>query len=234
MVRLAAALGMREEGRRRQALYLEGEWIDVVEFGVLRDDVSQSGRGRVVHQATEPHFLGEEPFIVLLRGEPDGVMLREEGLDQDATRGVASASASRRLREELKGTLGGAKVGQGEPQVRGNHAHQRHAGEIVPLGDELRAHQDVDLSPAEGGKNSLELPSAPRHVAIQTLHSRAWEKLRKLLLDLFRAFADVVEVLAVAGRAASGQARGVAAIVADQAMLAAVIRQRDGAVDAAY
>ena len=38
MVRLAAALGMREEGRRRQALYLEGEWIDVVEFGVLRDE----------------------------------------------------------------------------------------------------------------------------------------------------------------------------------------------------
>jgi ribosomal-protein-alanine N-acetyltransferase len=38
MQRLAVALKMREEGRRRDALYLDGKWVDVVEFGVLRDE----------------------------------------------------------------------------------------------------------------------------------------------------------------------------------------------------
>ncbi len=38
MRRLAAALGMREEGVRRQHLYLEGQWIDVIEYGVLREE----------------------------------------------------------------------------------------------------------------------------------------------------------------------------------------------------
>lgn len=35
---LAKALHMREEGRRRQHLWLEGEWVDVLEYGVLRDE----------------------------------------------------------------------------------------------------------------------------------------------------------------------------------------------------
>lgn len=40
MRKLALALGMREEGTRRSHLYLEGEWVDVVEFGVLRSEFS--------------------------------------------------------------------------------------------------------------------------------------------------------------------------------------------------
>ncbi len=38
MLGLARSLGMQLEGRRRSALYLEGERVDVVEFGVLRDE----------------------------------------------------------------------------------------------------------------------------------------------------------------------------------------------------
>jgi RimJ/RimL family protein N-acetyltransferase len=37
MKALAQALGMVEEGRRRKHLFLSGEWVDLVEFGVLRD-----------------------------------------------------------------------------------------------------------------------------------------------------------------------------------------------------
>ena len=36
MVRLALALGMTEEGRRRSQLWLDGAWVDVVEYGLLR------------------------------------------------------------------------------------------------------------------------------------------------------------------------------------------------------
>lgn len=41
MIRLAAFMGMREEGRRRQAIYKEGRYLDLLEFGVLRDEYEQ-------------------------------------------------------------------------------------------------------------------------------------------------------------------------------------------------
>jgi len=40
MRRLALDLGMREEGRRRQAAFKDGGFVDVVEFGVLRAEFS--------------------------------------------------------------------------------------------------------------------------------------------------------------------------------------------------
>lgn len=38
MQNLARALGMREEGRRREAAYLNGRHIDIIEFGMTRDE----------------------------------------------------------------------------------------------------------------------------------------------------------------------------------------------------
>jgi len=38
MRRIAEGLGMRAEGIRRQAVYLAGEYTDVHEFGILRDE----------------------------------------------------------------------------------------------------------------------------------------------------------------------------------------------------
>ena len=38
MRKLAKYLGMREEGRRRQAIYKLGRYVDIIEYGVLRDE----------------------------------------------------------------------------------------------------------------------------------------------------------------------------------------------------
>jgi ribosomal-protein-alanine N-acetyltransferase len=38
MNKLALSLGMRQEGVRRAHLFLEGEWVDVVEYGILREE----------------------------------------------------------------------------------------------------------------------------------------------------------------------------------------------------
>ncbi len=38
MQKLAGRLGMVEEGRRRKHLFLEGEWVDTIEYGVLREE----------------------------------------------------------------------------------------------------------------------------------------------------------------------------------------------------
>lgn len=44
MCRLALRLGMVEEGRRRRHLFLEGEWVDQVEFGILKDEFLERER----------------------------------------------------------------------------------------------------------------------------------------------------------------------------------------------
>lgn len=38
MKRLALKLGMKEEGRRRSHLYLEGNWTDLIEYGILKNE----------------------------------------------------------------------------------------------------------------------------------------------------------------------------------------------------
>lgn len=43
MMALARRLGMKEEGRRREAAFKAGGWLDVVEFGVLRDEFFAAG-----------------------------------------------------------------------------------------------------------------------------------------------------------------------------------------------
>lgn len=44
MQKLAAAIGMREEGRRAQALFKHGRYVDVIEYGMLAADF-EAGRG---------------------------------------------------------------------------------------------------------------------------------------------------------------------------------------------
>ena len=38
MINLALKLGMKQEGSRRNHLYLEGAWCDMLEFGLLKDE----------------------------------------------------------------------------------------------------------------------------------------------------------------------------------------------------
>jgi RimJ/RimL family protein N-acetyltransferase len=38
MKKLALKLGMKEEGIRRENLFLDGEWVDAIEYGILRSE----------------------------------------------------------------------------------------------------------------------------------------------------------------------------------------------------
>lgn len=42
MQKLAYALNMKEEGRRKEALYKNGEYVDVIEYGLLKKDFKES------------------------------------------------------------------------------------------------------------------------------------------------------------------------------------------------
>ena len=48
------------------------------------------------------------------------------------------------LVEQLEGALGGAQVAAAEAEIGVDHADQREVGEVVALGDDLGAEQDVD------------------------------------------------------------------------------------------
>ncbi len=47
MRRVAEKLGMHEEGRFKSAVFLEGEYVDVVEFGLLREEWNQKRRDKL-------------------------------------------------------------------------------------------------------------------------------------------------------------------------------------------
>ena len=41
MKKLALKLGMKEEGIRREHLFLDGEWVDAIEYGILRPELKK-------------------------------------------------------------------------------------------------------------------------------------------------------------------------------------------------
>jgi len=45
MQRLALYLGMREEGRRREAAFKDGRYVDILEFGVLGNEYAAHWQG---------------------------------------------------------------------------------------------------------------------------------------------------------------------------------------------
>src|SRR6185436_10443806 len=69
-----------------------------------------------------------------------------------------------------------------------------------------------------------------RRVAIDTRDTQCGEELRQHLFELFRALADVVDVLLLAGRTHGRHCLAMVAVMTDHHSLTAVVRQRDVAV----
>ena len=82
-------------------------------------------------------------------------MIGTEGLHQHAAALSPAAGAARHLRHQVKRPFGGAEVGQVQGRVGIDHADQRHVGKVEPLGDHLRAQQDVHLARAKRGQRLL-------------------------------------------------------------------------------
>ena len=107
-----------------------------------------------------------KPSIVVPCRRADRGVVGRVGLHEHPAGPIAPPGASGHLRHELKGPLGGAEVGQMQRRVGVDHPHQRHVGEVEPLGDHLSAQQDLDLAglerrqaPARGCRASASCPS---------------------------------------------------------------------------
>src|SRR5579875_3747085 len=69
-------------------------------------------------------------------------------------------------------------------------------------------------------------------IPIQSFNSCPRKQIAEFVFDLFSALANIVKVLAATGRALRWNLCGVAAIMANQAMLTAVISERNRAMNA--
>ena len=183
-----------------------------------------------MHHTPEVNLLFIKGAIVLPRRRADGVVLRIGGLNQHPAGLRAAPGTSGALREQLEDALGGAEVGQGQRGIGGNHPHQRHAGEVVPLGDHLRADQQIQLSPTEAVENPPILSGAMRYVAVQSADARGGEHLRQQVRQLLRPRPHVLQVLGPARTTEFRKGTPEAAVVAHQAPFSPMVGERNATV----
>ena len=142
---------------------------------------------------------------------------------------LPAAGAAGDLGEQVKGALGGAEVGQRQRGVGQHHAHQRHAGKVVALGHHLGAHQHVDLSPGERREQVGQLFRGAGGVAVEPGHPRLRKRLGHFGFDALGAHPQR-DHRPAAVRTGFGHRRALAAVVAQQPPLRAVLGEADIAV----
>ena len=137
-------------------------------------------------------------------------------LHQHLARPLAAPGAARDLRERRVQPLGGAVVGGDQRAVGVQHADQREQREVVALGEQLRADQDVGLAARDALQRARELAAAARAVAVDAHDARLREARGERFLDALRAAAHRLQVEVAAGRAGARDGAFRAAVVAAQ------------------
>ena len=84
------------------------------EAGVAHNHVGERSERRVGHHAAKVQFALEEGEVILFDGVLNRVVVRIKGLDEHAAGKFSAAGAASDLREQLKGALSGAEIGQAE------------------------------------------------------------------------------------------------------------------------
>ena len=144
---------------------------------------------------------------------------------------LLAAGAADHLMQQLERALGGARIAVGKAEIGIDDADQIELGKMVALGDKLRADDDVEAAL----RHVVELLPQPLHgvdqIAGQHQDARAGKQLGRLLLQPLDAGADRDEAaLRLAFRALLRRRHRVAAVVADEPPLEAVIDQPGVAV----
>ena len=86
------------------------------------------------------------------------------GLDEDAAGLVAAAGAAGDLADLLEAALGRAQIAARQAEIGVDHADQGEVGEMIALGDELGADDDVDLARLHPGDELGRLGRRPDRV----------------------------------------------------------------------
>ena len=157
-------------------------------------------------------------------------MRRHSCLNQHATALRPAAGPARDLAEELEAALRRTKVGKIDADVGVDHTDQRHIWKVQSLGDHLRAEQNVDLAAADAVENLGVGPFSARRIDVHPRDARGRKTVGEKPLDLLRAEPPLAEDEPAAPGALQANGLGVLAVVADQSLGRAMIRQADRAV----
>src|SRR5215470_17131292 len=83
----------------------------------VNDEARQACIGRIQHGLTALDLIMKKSCEVMLLGKSDTVVLGTVGLEKDVPMHLASPGTTRHLREQLKQTLGGTKIWDGEGRI---------------------------------------------------------------------------------------------------------------------
>ena len=144
-------------------------------------------------------------------------MLGELRLDQHFARQFGAAGAAGDLHQLGKQALGCAAVGGEQRGIGTERTDQRQLGEVVPLGQHLRADEDVGLAGVNLLDEDFPLFPALGGIAVDAQDARLRKTFGKNGFDALRAAPERLDVLIAAGRASARHAALEAAVMTTQA-----------------
>ena len=186
--------------------------------GAGDDQGGQPAEGRHAGAAAVGQLGRDEAVAVVGDQRLHHRMLGRMGLDQGPARPLGAAGAAGDLVQELKGPLGGAQVAAVEAEIGVDHADQGQIREVVALGRDLGADQDVDLArPPCARPRRSPLRGAPSVSQVKSATPRVGkERVRLLGQPLDAGAAGDEGVARAAGRQVSAGGSAVAAVMAEQ------------------
>ena len=195
---------------------------------LLRSAEDQAHRARVwraLEGLARLHLLQGEAFEVMLGGEPDRMVLRREGLDDDLPGLLAPAGATRHLSHELEGPLEGPEISLVQRGVGRDDSDYCDVWKVETLRDHLRADQDPDSALPEGGELFLERVVPAHRVAIHPGDRVVGEHPLDLLFDLLRPNPQIAQLALRARGAPLGGHDLLPALETDGQMPALIVGQ---------
>mmetsp|Transcript_5530 Transcript_5530/g.13379 ORF Transcript_5530/g.13379 Transcript_5530/m.13379 type:complete len:242 (-) Transcript_5530:1421-2146(-) len=182
----------------------------------------------------ERRQAGRAALGQLVRGEAGIVMPGERlvegmlampGLDPHLAgcfAGGIAAGAASGLHQQSEQSLRRPEIAAEQRPIRVDRGDEANAPEIMPLGDHLRADQDVHLALVHGLQLRLQFALATGGVGVDAQHARAGQGLGQLFLEPLGAAPERRDVRVAAVRAGLRHAFGEAAMVAAQRAVALV------------
>lgn len=210
---------------------LEGELGASLVGGAGGEDAAV-GEGREGELLAHFHFLFCVAFEIVFTGELDAGAVGGECLDDDFAFEFASAGAAGYLGDELEGALCSAEIRDVQADICVEDADEGDVGKVQAFGDHLSADEDVDFLDFKVPKGFPEGVFAAHGIGIDAGEASVGEDFLEDFLDFLCAVTLQGDAGVFAFRAFPGDDGLVAADVADEALVSAVVGEGDGAVGA--
>ena len=195
------------------------------------DDAERAER-RVEAVFAERDLLAVEILVPLRGGQLQDRVVWHRRLDQRAARQAGAPAAADDLRDKAEHAFIRAEALPEQQRVDAQDADEGDFFKVQPLGDHLRAQQDVVFLPAKLGQHRLVGVFLPRRVLVHAQNARLRQQLVQFLFHALGAEPAVADLAAARGAKLRQRAHRMPAVVAHQRLLRFVVDHRHAAVGA--